>query len=191
MSDMRICVDDAMPCPGDTCWLAGRCQRSATKGKMTEVKSLSDVLRTDGDANPKDIAGRAKPQLHLIPACAEIAVARVMEGGAKKYGPYNWRHKAVAYTPYISAVRRHMLAFADGELNDPESGLSHLAHAASSAMILLDAIQNGCAIDDRVKPGVAGALINPARPNHAQSCPSRTAQPGEITVCNCVPLGRT
>lgn len=120
-----------------------------------------DKAQPAEDANPKDIAGRAKPQLHLIPACAEIAIARVMEGGAKKYGPYNWREKAVAYTPYISATRRHLLAFADGENLDPESGHLHLAHAASSLMILIDAILNDCAIDDRVIPGRAGAIINP------------------------------
>lgn len=113
------------------------------------------------DINPKEIVGSSKPQLHLIPSCAEVAIARVMETGAAKYGPYNWRHKPIRYTPYINAARRHLLAFADGEINDPESGQPHLAHAASTIMILLDAIQNASAVDDRVKAGEAGMMINP------------------------------
>lgn len=104
------------------------------------------------DANPKDIAGRAKPQMHLIPAAAKVEVAKVMGLGAAKYGPYNWRDVPVAYGPYLAAIERHATAFVDGQNLDPESACSHLAHIAAGAMILLDAIITGNAKDDRPKP---------------------------------------
>jgi hypothetical protein len=75
-----------------------------------------------------------------------------MELGAKKYGPFNWRDTPIGHTPYISAMFRHLIAFASGEDLDPESGQPHLAHIASGAMILLDAREVGSAKDDR--PGL-------------------------------------
>lgn len=108
--------------------------------------------------NPKDLAGRSKPQLHLIPLPALLSVSRVMELGSAKYGPHNWRDQPIGHTPYISAMMRHLIAFSGGEDLDPESGQSHLAHIASGAMILLDAREAGTAKDDR--PG--GVVRAPA-----------------------------
>lgn len=110
--------------------------------------------------NPKDIAGQSKPQLHLIPAAALPVVARVMELGARKYGPYNWREKPIAHTAYISAAMRHLLAFLNGEDLDPESGQSHIAHAAAGLLILEDAMRVETAKDDRPKraAGCAGEI---------------------------------
>ncbi len=99
------------------------------------------------DANPKDIAGRAKPQFHLVPVT--VGLVRVMELGASKYGPYNWRDKSVTHTAYISAAMRHLRAFLDGESVDPESGALHIEHAAAGLLILADAMACGTAKDDR------------------------------------------
>lgn len=128
------------------------------------------------DANPKDIIGRAKPQLHLIPSGALIEVAKVMMNGAFKYDPYNWRAKKVTHTTYISAAERHSRSHLDGELFDPDAAkphptkgmppcpiVYHLAASIAGQLILLDAILTGNAIDDRPIPGVAGALINPPK----------------------------
>lgn len=114
-------------------------------------------MESGKDLNPKGAAGLAKPQLHLIPVGAMTPIARVMELGASKYGPYNWRDTPVNYTTYLSAARRHIDAFLDGQVQDPESGQSHLAHAAAGLMILLDAIVTGNAKDDRPKPNPAYA----------------------------------
>lgn len=114
--------------------------------------------------NPKDTAGQAKPQMHLIPVGALGPLARVMELGAKKYGPYNWRETPVNYTTYLSAVGRHCAAFLDGQDQDPESGQSHLAHIAAGMMILLDAIVTGNAKDDRPPKNPAYAEPAPHRP---------------------------
>lgn len=65
-------------------------------------------------------------------------VARAFEHGAAKYGLDNWR--GIEWTPkasleYRSAMLRHLYADAIGEQFDPDSGVSHRAHACASAMI--------------------------------------------------------
>jgi hypothetical protein len=102
------------------------------------------------DLNPKDIAGSEKCPLWLIPSAAEIAEAWVMKHGADKYGPWNWREKGIHASAYISAIRRHLSAWADGEDWD-ESGKSHLAHIRATVGIMLDAEAHGKLIDDRPK----------------------------------------
>ena len=125
---------------------------------IDEAQYILDVLRQQQDVplastiyhdtrNPKDIAGSTKPQYHLVPVTE--GVARVMELGAKKYGPYNWREQKIAYTAYVSAAMRHMKAFLDREDLDPESKQMHIEHAAACMLILADAIYHGAAIDDR------------------------------------------
>lgn len=109
--------------------------------------------------NPKDRSGARKPPLPLIPPAAEIAEAMVMASGAKKYGPFNWRSLNVRATEYIAAAKRHLAQWLDGQDDDPESGISHLAHARATLGILLDAITTGNAIDDRPPPGAAAELI--------------------------------
>jgi hypothetical protein len=44
---------------------------------------------------------------------------------------------------------RHMLAFHDGEDDDPKSGLSHVAHAAAQMIFLLEFLLTGTGEDDR------------------------------------------
>lgn len=109
--------------------------------------------------NPKDLAGQSKPQLWLIPPVAEIEEALVMELGAKKYGPYNWRGKPIKLTVYVAAMKRHMAAMVDGQWLDPESGRPHLAHIRANTGILLDAAAGGWLIDDLPTPGMAASLL--------------------------------
>lgn len=114
----------------------------------------------DGMDNPKDLIGMTKPPLRLVPATALLYFAQVMAHGAKKYGPYNWRQKAVRYTVYLEAAMRHILAALDGEENDPESGQPHTAHAGACMAIILDAKSINKLIDDRPTPGAAAHLIS-------------------------------
>lgn len=109
--------------------------------------------------NPKDRIGDTKPPLHLIPPTAEILEAVVMGLGARKYGPYNWRTSHVRATVYIAAAKRHLAQWLDGQDDDSESGVSHLAHARACLGILLDAQSLHCLIDDRPPPGIAQHLI--------------------------------
>lgn len=109
--------------------------------------------------NPKDACGELKPSLHLIPASAQIAEALVLKHGADKYGPYNWRETNPKAVCYYDAATRHLLSWLDGEDNDPESGISHLAHVRACMGILIDAFETGCVDDNRPAIGTASELI--------------------------------
>lgn len=121
-----------------------------------------DVLRVFNPdrENPKDRIGADKPPLDLIPPAAEILESLVMRLGAEKYGPCNWRHTKVRASIYVAAARRHIAQWLDGEDDDPESGVSHLAHARACLGILLDAIATDHVVDDRPPAGVASELID-------------------------------
>jgi hypothetical protein len=109
--------------------------------------------------NPKDRIGVHKPPLHLIPPAAEILESVVLGLGAKKYGAFNWRTSDIRASIYIAAARRHLLQWFDGQDGDPESGVSHLAHARACLGILLDAIATGHVVDDRPPAGAGAKLI--------------------------------
>ena len=109
--------------------------------------------------NPKDILGDKKAPLGLVPKVAMARLAKVMQLGAKKYSPYNWRDNNVREQVYIDAARRHLDLAESGEELDDESGQSHYAHAMSCMAILIDAKATGCLVDDRpVNPLVVAEL---------------------------------
>jgi hypothetical protein len=58
----------------------------------------------------------------------------VLTFGATKYAPDNW--KKVSRNRYEAALMRHWSAYLQGEQNDPETGLPHLAHMTCSLMFL-------------------------------------------------------
>ena len=62
-------------------------------------------------------------------------VARVLEYGAAKYDRKNWA-KCDDPERYMAAALRHLTAYHNGEILDPESGRSHLAHAVCSLLSL-------------------------------------------------------
>ena len=47
------------------------------------------------------------------------------------------------------ALMRHLRAHWDGESIDPETGLPHMAHAATNALFLLAYVKRGIGKDDR------------------------------------------
>lgn len=91
-----------------------------------------------------------KPRMSLLDPYVLSEVAKVLTFGAKKYEPHNWR-KGFCYSRLTDAVLRHVNAFNDGEDFDPESGLSHLAHAMCGLMFLLKNTQTHPELDDRYK----------------------------------------
>lgn len=99
------------------------------------------------------------PLLSCVPPASLIYEALGMADGARKYGPYNWRKTKVILSIYIDACLRHLLAFYDGEEVAPDSGVPHLAHAKANLGIIIDALQQGGAIDDRPPKGAAGKLL--------------------------------
>ena len=79
-----------------------------------------------------------KPEYGLVPAYALDEVAKVLTYGAQKYPPNNWRCLSNPRKRYFDAAQRHTWAIARGDVNDPESGLPHAAHAIACLMFLLE-----------------------------------------------------
>jgi hypothetical protein len=92
-----------------------------------------------------------KLPFHLLSTEAMNQTAAVLAFGAEKYAEHNWR-KGFVWSRPLSAAMRHIAAFNAGEDKDPESGLSHLAHAACCIMFLLEFEKTHKELDDRYKP---------------------------------------
>lgn len=106
-------------------------------------RQLGSALKFDGDKLP----------LNLLSTEAMNQTAAVLKFGAQKYAEHNWR-KGFTWSRPLAAAMRHLTAFNDGEDKDPESGLSHLAHAACCIMFLLEFEKTHPELDDRYKPNV-------------------------------------
>ena len=78
----------------------------------------------------------AKTRYDLIPPEALEQVARVLTFGAAKYDDRNWEH-GISWGRVFAACMRHLWAWWRGEDRDPETGLSHLAHAGCCVFFLL------------------------------------------------------
>ena len=74
----------------------------------------------------------------LLPPLALKATADVLTFGAEKYEPDNWKHVPDSINRYFDAAQRHLWAYKTGEVEDPETGVSHLAHAICCIMFMLD-----------------------------------------------------
>lgn len=91
-----------------------------------------------------------KPELALISPDFIEELGKVLSHGAAKYSANNWR-KGFAWTRVLSATFRHLYAWSSGQDKDPESGFSHLAHAACGIMFLVEFQQRNLGKDDRYK----------------------------------------
>ena len=84
----------------------------------------------------KDTAGDLWTDLMCcLPSDIMKEAAQVFTYGADKYAQWNWC-KGMSWNIPLGCMLRHFLAAAGGERNDPESGLSHLAHAACNIIML-------------------------------------------------------
>lgn len=107
--------------------------------------------------NPKKAFGAVKPCLSYVPPIALIELARVMQLGGGKYGPYNWQDTKIDATTYYDAAMRHLMEWftlpsAEGFQNtDPESKAHILGHVMACCAILIDAQMSNHWIDNRPK----------------------------------------
>lgn len=92
-----------------------------------------------------------KPQWNLLPLQYLEGMVRVLEFGARKYSPNNWR-RGMPWSQTYNALQRHLIAFMGGQDNDPETGLCHLDHALCCLLFLRAHVAERPALDDRFKP---------------------------------------
>lgn len=85
---------------------------------------------------------------HLIPPELLSAVADILDFGAKKYAPRNWE-AGMDWSRVFGALQRHMWAWWKGEKADPETGKSHLWHAACCIAFLVAYEERKIGKDDR------------------------------------------
>jgi Domain of unknown function (DUF5664) len=81
--------------------------------------------------------GDFKERYDLVPPQSLKEIVKVLTHGAKKYGDYNWSHITNWEPRYTGALLRHIEAWRSGVKYDQETGIHHLAHAATNAIFLL------------------------------------------------------
>lgn len=94
----------------------------------------------------KDDGG--KPPLHLIAPDFLYAIAEILDFGAKKYAPRNWE-KGMDWSRVYRAAVGHLFDWFMRKGPDPETGKSHLWHAACCIMFLVVYEIRGVGKDDR------------------------------------------
>lgn len=77
----------------------------------------------------------AKNRLELIPSEFIEEIGSVLTSGAEKYGARNWE-KGLEWGRIYGATLRHLFAWWRKEELDPETGKSHLIHAACNILFL-------------------------------------------------------
>ena len=80
---------------------------------------------------------QGKPRPSLIPWDALWEVLKVLEAGAKKYAPDNWKIVPDAEERYREAIGRHYKDLMCGVTKDKDDGLHPAAHIACCCLFLL------------------------------------------------------
>lgn len=98
-----------------------------------------------------------KPRYDLIPALAELEIAKILTIGAMKYDAdqedvQNWMHPSRTHRMMFSASRRHQESRRMGELIDPDTNRHHLAAAIVDLMMILEADLRGWLDKDNFDP---------------------------------------
>ena len=141
-----------------------------------------DFKLNDGDPNPKDAYGKAKPGLSAIPPSALIHLGAAMADGAGKYGLFNFRRTKIEALVYYDAAMRHLLKWRDREQYDSDSAVSHLGHVMACCAILIDAELQGKLIDNRGEAGKVSQLIDEMTTKKVEDNPPAKAKPDKIWV---------
>lgn len=125
----RDCVDEPSPFKSDP-----------------TVVPIEEVRVTDPDTGAQK--GKKQAQMDALDPKSLLEVAKVAGFGAEKYDRLNFM-KGYDWSLSYAALMRHLLAWYSGEDNDPESGLSHLAHACWHSLALLSFSRVAPNKDDR------------------------------------------
>ncbi len=120
-------------------------QRDLLLLSQVEVSKTS-LFAPEGGTKHDD----GKSRMDLYPRQALLEIGDVLAFGAAKYEQHNWR-KGIQYSRLVAAALRHLTAWNEGEDKDPESGLSHLAHAGCCIAFLIEMQASRPDLDDRYK----------------------------------------
>lgn len=108
--------------------------------KWTGPHTVPSVTKVD----PRSVIKTAvrddsnKTNWSLMPFEALEEINKVLEFGATKYSANNWQEgTGFKYSRVLNSLLRHVFAFMRGEDKDPESGLSHMAHAGCNVLFIL------------------------------------------------------
>ena len=96
-----------------------------SKGLAPHIKKRD---KKEGSRHNKD-----KRKWSLVHYKSLEPLVEVLEFGAKKYAPENWK-KGLDKKEILESMMRHLTALMDGEENDKESGLHHIGHIMCNAM---------------------------------------------------------
>lgn len=89
-----------------------------------------------------------KPDMSLLSSVAIEELAKVLSFGKEKYAAHNWR-KGISTSRLVGAALRHLFSYLKGESVDPETGLSHVAHAMCCCMFIIELNLTHPKLDDR------------------------------------------
>jgi hypothetical protein len=112
----------------------------------------AEVIVTDPRTGGKK--GEKLAQLGAVDPAALLELAKVAGYGGRKYEERMNFLKGYKWSLSIDALFRHLLAFTNGEELDPESGLSHMGHAAWHCLALVSFARRNLGTDDRYHPGL-------------------------------------
>lgn len=127
------------------------------------------TVKSETEINAEKADYITKPALDVVPAELPLAAGRALGYGKAKHGvatPDGWGTWRIAGTQqaeplvHYACLLRHMLLWRAGELNDAESGLSHLDHAAAQLAILLD-LQARPVVGARLVEAAVAAACDP------------------------------
>lgn len=93
-------------------------------------------------------ADGGKPRTDLMPPAPLLDIADVFRFGADKYADRNWE-RGFDWSRLYGSAMRHLLQWWGGQDNDPETGMSHLAHLGCNVLMLLEYQHSQAGRDDR------------------------------------------
>jgi len=103
---------------------------------MPTLKQIVEESQTTEVGGRKFDGGKLR--YGLLPPLALKETVKVLTFGAEKYEPDNWQIVPDSKRRYFDAMQRHIWSWKEGEIDDPESGIHHLAHAMCCLMFLYE-----------------------------------------------------
>jgi hypothetical protein len=108
----------------------------AMRWDISMPKDISQVPNPKPQQAVKHDAG--KIDWSILPIGASKEIIKVFSFGEQKYARGNYLNGGgLKYSRVINSLLRHIHSFMEGEDLDPETGLSHLAHAGCNIYMLL------------------------------------------------------